>query len=52
MANVARNTDDKLERHEFRERQLGEQVKKGLINIDKRIKMLDPLKGTVNTLLV
>ncbi|XP_066140567.1 putative leucine-rich repeat-containing protein DDB_G0290503 [Euwallacea fornicatus] len=50
MANVARNTDDKLERHEFREKQLGEQLKKGLINIDKRIKMLDPLKGAVSRL--
>lgn len=48
IVNVARNTDDKLERHEFRERQLGEQLKKGLINIDKRIKMLDPLKGAVS----
>ncbi|XP_050300192.1 structural maintenance of chromosomes protein 4 [Anthonomus grandis grandis] len=50
MVNVARNTDDKLERHEFREKQLGEQLKKGLINIDKRIKMLDPLKGAVSRL--
>ncbi|KAL1494483.1 hypothetical protein ABEB36_010075 [Hypothenemus hampei] len=48
MVNVARNIDDKLERHEFREKQLGEQLKKGLINIDKRIKMLDPLKGAAN----
>ncbi|ERL85848.1 hypothetical protein D910_03263 [Dendroctonus ponderosae] len=48
MVNVARNTDDKLERHEFREKQLGEQLKKGLINIDKRIKLLDPLKGAVS----
>lgn len=48
IVNVARNIDDKLERHEFREKQLGEQIKKGLINLDKRIKMLDPLKGTVS----
>lgn len=48
IVNVVRNTDDKLERHEFREKQLGEQLKKGLINIDKRIKLLDPLKGTVS----
>ncbi|CAG9773133.1 unnamed protein product [Ceutorhynchus assimilis] len=50
MVNVARTTDDKLERHEFREKQLGEQLKKGLINIDKRIKLLDPLKGAVGRL--
>uniref|UniRef100_A0A6P7FGY6 Uncharacterized protein LOC114330187 n=1 Tax=Diabrotica virgifera virgifera TaxID=50390 RepID=A0A6P7FGY6_DIAVI len=47
LVNIVRATDDKIERHEYRERILGEQLKKGMINIDKRIKMLDPLKGTV-----
>ncbi|CAG9865241.1 unnamed protein product [Phyllotreta striolata] len=50
MVNVVRSTDDKLERHEYRDRIVGEQLKKGMINIDKRIKMLDPLKGTVGRL--
>lgn len=50
IVNVVRTTDDKLERHEYRERLVGEQLKKGMINIDKRIKMLDPLKGTVGRL--
>ncbi|CAH1100117.1 unnamed protein product [Psylliodes chrysocephalus] len=50
IVNVVRSTDDKLERHEYRDRVVGEQLKKGMINIDKRIKMLDPLKGTVGRL--
>ncbi|KAJ8923353.1 hypothetical protein NQ315_001911 [Exocentrus adspersus] len=50
IVNVVRATDDKLERHEYRDRVVGEQLKKGMINIDKRIKMLDPLKGTVSRL--
>ncbi|KAJ8951601.1 hypothetical protein NQ318_020478, partial [Aromia moschata] len=48
--NVVRATDDKLERHEYRGRAVSEQLKKGMLNIDKRIKMLDPLKGTVSRL--
>ncbi|CAG9817638.1 unnamed protein product [Phaedon cochleariae] len=50
IVNVVRSTDDKLERHEYRDRVVGEQLKKGMINIDKRIKMLDPVKGTVSRL--
>lgn len=50
IVNVVRAIDDKLERHEYRDRIVGEQLKKGMINIDKRIKMLDPLKGTVSRL--
>ncbi|CAH1276112.1 unnamed protein product [Diabrotica balteata] len=50
IVNVVRATGDKLEKHEYRDRVLGEQLKKGMINIDKRIKMLDPLKGTVGRL--
>lgn len=45
-----RATEDKLERHEYRERVLGEQLKKGLISIDKRIKLLEPFKGTISRL--
>lgn len=47
---MVRSTEDKLERHEYRERVLGEQLKKGMVTIDKRIKMLEPLKGTVSRL--
>ncbi|XP_064213328.1 interaptin isoform X2 [Tribolium castaneum] len=50
VVNVVRATEDKLERHEYRERVLGEQLKKGLISIDKRIKLLEPFKGTINRL--
>lgn len=50
MVHVIRSTEDKLERHEFRERALGEQLKKVLSTIDKRLKFLDPVKGTVNRL--
>ncbi|KAJ8983636.1 hypothetical protein NQ317_019555 [Molorchus minor] len=50
MVNVVRSMDNKLERHEYRDRVVGEQLKKGMINIDKRIKLLDPLKGTVSRL--
>lgn len=50
IVNVVRSTDDKLERHEYRARVVDEQLKKGLINVDKRIKMLDPLKGSVSRL--
>ncbi|XP_063917255.1 putative leucine-rich repeat-containing protein DDB_G0290503 [Zophobas morio] len=50
VVNVVRATEDKLERHEYRERVLGEQLKKGLISIDKRVKLLEPFKGTINRL--
>uniref|UniRef100_A0A1B6D977 Paramyosin n=1 Tax=Clastoptera arizonana TaxID=38151 RepID=A0A1B6D977_9HEMI len=38
FVHMFRDSTDKLERHEFRERQLGEQVKKMLANIDKKQK--------------
>ncbi|KAF5270658.1 hypothetical protein FQA39_LY01396 [Lamprigera yunnana] len=50
MVNMIRSTDDKLERHEFRERTLGDQVKKILSTIDKRQRLLDPVKGTISRL--
>ncbi|CAH1276108.1 unnamed protein product [Diabrotica balteata] len=47
LVNVVRATNDKLEKHEFRDRAVSEQLKKGIVNIDKRIKILDPVKGTI-----
>lgn len=42
--------DNKLERHEQRERSLGEQVKKALMTVQKNQRVFDPLKGTVTRL--
>lgn len=50
VVRMIRSTEDKLERHEFRERALGEQLKKVLATIDKRLKLMDPVKGTVTRL--
>lgn len=47
---MIRATEDKLERHEYRERALGENVKKALSTIDKRQRLLDPVKGTISRL--
>lgn len=47
---MVRSTEDKLERHEYRERVLGEQLKKAISTIDKRIKMLEPMKGAIGRL--
>ncbi|CAH0564783.1 unnamed protein product [Brassicogethes aeneus] len=50
VVKVVKTTEDKLERHEFRERVLGDSLKKGLVIIEKRIKTLDPLKGAFTRL--
>lgn len=47
---MIRSTGDKLERHEYRERTLGDQLKKALTTIDKRQRLMDPIKGTLGRL--
>jgi len=41
LVTIFRDNSDKLERHEFRERQLGEQLKKALSGLDKRYRSQD-----------
>ena len=41
LVSMFRDTGDKLERHEYRERQLGEQLKKALVGLDKRHRTTD-----------
>lgn len=41
LVNMFRDNGDKLERHEYRERHLGEQLKKALIGLDKRHRQTD-----------
>ncbi|XP_045476510.1 putative leucine-rich repeat-containing protein DDB_G0290503 [Harmonia axyridis] len=50
IVNVIRATEDKLERHEYREKGLGETLKRGLISIDRRTKQWDHFKGILNRL--
>lgn len=50
LVHMVRTGEDKLERHEYRERQLGEQLKKLLTGLDKRHRSLDPMKGTLSRL--
>lgn len=51
MVHLFRDTTDKLERHELRERQLGEQLKKALSSMDKRERAQDHvLNGIVSKL--
>lgn len=47
VVQMIRQTEDKLERHEFRERQFDEQLKKSVVTLDKRLKSMEPIRGTV-----
>ncbi|XP_026472899.1 uncharacterized protein LOC113376974 [Ctenocephalides felis] len=50
MVHMVRSAEDKLERHEYRERALGEHVKKALAALEKRHNRLEPIKGTLTRL--
>lgn len=47
---MMRLSEDRLERHEFREKALGDQLKKMLIGLDKKHRALEPLKGMISRL--
>ena len=47
LVNMFRDTGDKLERHEYRKRQLGEQLKKALVGLDKRHRTADHNLDTI-----
>lgn len=50
IVHLLRLSEDKLERHEFREKALGEQIKKMLNGLDKKHRALEPLKGMISRL--
>ncbi|CAD0202483.1 unnamed protein product [Chrysodeixis includens] len=50
LVHMIRMSEDKLERHEFREKALGDQLKKMLIGLDKKHRALEPLKGMISRL--
>lgn len=50
LVHMIRMSEDKLERHEFRERILGDQLKKMLVGLDKKHRALEPLKGMISRL--
>ncbi|KAK9507222.1 hypothetical protein O3M35_007129 [Rhynocoris fuscipes] len=47
MVHLFRDTTDKLERHELRERQLGEQLKKALSSLDKKGRNQDQMLNSI-----
>lgn len=50
LVHMFRTSEDKLERHEYREKALGDQLKKMLSSIDKKHRALEPLKGMISRL--
>lgn len=50
LVHMFRSSEDKLERHEYREKALGDQLKKMLLGLEKRHRALEPLKGMISRL--
>lgn len=50
LVHMIRMSEEKLERHEQREKALGEQVKKMLSGLDKKHRALEPLMGMISRL--
>lgn len=50
LVHMFRVSEDKLERHEYREKALGEQLKRTLAGLDKKHRALEPLKGMISRL--
>lgn len=50
VIHMLHGTQDKLERHEMREKQLGEIVKRALGGLEKRHRGLEPIKGLLERL--
>ncbi|XP_059048751.1 collectin-12 [Achroia grisella] len=50
LVHMFRSSEDKLERHEYREKALGDQLKRTLAGIDKKHRALEPLKGMISRL--
>lgn len=50
LVHMMRENTEKLERHEARERQLGEQLKKTITILTKRVSAVDALKPQLNKL--
>lgn len=48
VVHLLRLTEDKLERHEFREKALGDHVKKQLLGLERKHRALEPMKGTIS----
>ncbi|CAG9112219.1 unnamed protein product [Plutella xylostella] len=50
LIHMFRTSEDKLERHEYREKALGDQLKKTLVGLEKKHRALEPLKGMISRL--
>ncbi|CAK1555602.1 unnamed protein product [Leptosia nina] len=50
LVRMFRVSEDKLDRHEFREKAFAEQIKKMLTSLEKKQRTLEPLKGMIGRL--